>query len=68
MLKKFLSRKLLIAIITGVVDILILTGSVDPAVKPLVLQLITALGGLYIAIEGIADIISRIKSVLNPTP
>lgn len=64
MLKKFLSRKFIIIIITGITDVLIATGAIVPEVKNLLLQLITAVGSLYVIVEGIADIISRIKNKL----
>ena len=62
MFKKFLSRKLLTVFITGLADIAILTGNVDPEVKPLLTTLITSLGSLYVVVEGIRDIIIAIKN------
>lgn len=65
MLKKFLSRKLLIIIITGIADILIVGGTIPAEVKDLLLKLITAIGSLYVVVEGIRDIVIAIKNKLT---
>ena len=62
MLKKFLSRKLLVVIVTAITDILIVGGTVPMEVKDLLLKLITGLGTLYVAVEGIRDIVIAIKN------
>jgi len=64
MLQKFLSRKFLIIIITGITDVLIAMGAIPTEVKTLLLQLVTAVGSLYV-VEGIADIVSRIKKLVT---
>lgn len=61
MFKKFLSRKLLVIIATGIADFLIITGQVDPVFKTMLLKLITGLGALYVSVEGIRDIVIAIK-------
>lgn len=65
MLKKFLSRKLLVVIITAITDVLIVGGSIPAEVQDLLLKLVTGLGSLYVAVEGIRDIVIAIKNKLT---
>lgn len=65
MFKKFLSRKLLIICVTAIADILILGGSIPLEVKTLGAELITGLGALYVAVEGVRDIVIAIKNKLT---
>jgi len=58
-MKKYLSRKFLTAIATAAIDIMIASGTIPEATKPLLLQLVTAIGGGYIIIEGIIDAIKK---------
>lgn len=58
--KKFLSRKWLSLIGTIIVEILIATGNIPPEVKPLLMETIAIISGVYISAEGIADIVSRV--------
>jgi hypothetical protein len=66
MFKKFLSRKLLVVIITAITDILIVGGSIPAEVQDLLLKLVTGLGALYVAVEGVKDIVVAIKNKLTP--
>lgn len=61
-IKKWTSRKVLIVVLTAILDVLIAVGTITPDIKVLLLQLVTLLGSGYVVIEGIADIISRLKS------
>lgn len=65
MFKKFLSRKLLVIIATGIADLLIFTGVTAPELKDLLLVLITSLGSLYVLVEGIRDIVIAIKKTFD---
>ena len=65
MLKKFLSRKWITVIVTGIVDFMIATGQLPPETKELLLKLITALGVAYTSIEGVRDIIIALKNKLG---
>lgn len=60
-LKKWLSRKVIITILTAVCDVLIARGSMQVETKELLLKLISALGVIYVTAEGIADIVSRLR-------
>lgn len=62
MFKKFLSRKLITIFITGIADILILTGNAPAEIKELLAKLITLCGSLYVTVEGIRDIVIAIKN------
>lgn len=56
-MKKFVSRKFLIAIATAICDILIAASQIPAEIKPLLLKLITTAGGGYIIVEGIIDLL-----------
>jgi len=62
MFTKFLSRKFLIVIVTGICDILVASGQMTPELKTLILSLLTAIGSVYIIVEGIKDCISANKN------
>ena len=65
MFKKFLSRKLLVIIITAVTDVLIVGGTIPAEIQDLLLKLVTGLGSLYVAVEGVRDIVIAIKNKLT---
>jgi len=56
---KFISKKLLVVILTGIINILVLTGILKSDITPLVIALIDGLTGLYITIQGIIDAIKK---------
>ena len=61
MVSKFISRKLLVVLLTGILDMGIANGFLPAEVKPLLLQLITGLGGCYVLVQGIIDAIKQAK-------
>lgn len=58
----FLSKKLFVVILTGILDVLVASGQIDQATKELLLQLITSLGGAYVLVQGIIDSIKAKKN------
>lgn len=62
MFAKFISRKLIVALLTGIVDYLVATGQLSPELKELLITVITAIGGGYITVEGVKDIAVALKS------
>lgn len=56
---KFLSRKFLIVIATAICDVLIATGQIPAEVKDLLLKLVTTIGGGYIIVEGLIDLLKK---------
>jgi hypothetical protein len=58
-MKKFLSRKFLVAIATGISSILIATGNMPNEAKPLVIAVAGGIAGLYIAVEGLIDLLKK---------
>lgn len=54
---KFLSRKLLVLILTGILNMLVLTGTIHTAGNDLILQLFDGLAAVYVIIQGIIDAI-----------
>lgn len=58
---KWLSRKVIVTILTGIVEISIATGSIPAELKPLLMKLVAGAGTFYVLIEGLADVISRLK-------
>ncbi len=54
-LQKFFSRKWLVIILVPILDVLIALGQIPSELKPLIISLITALGGIYVIVEGIID-------------
>jgi len=61
MFKKFLSRKFLSAVVTGILDIAVATGYLPVEGKTLFIELVNGLAGLYITVEGIIDLIKKEK-------
>lgn len=60
-MSKYLSRKFLTIFAVGIADFGIANGSVPAEIKPLLLGLITGLGGVYVIVEGILDLVRKIK-------
>lgn len=58
---KWLSRKVILTLLTVVLEILVAQGTLSPEQKELLMKLIAGIFGGYITVEGIADIISRWK-------
>ena len=58
---KFLSRKWLSMLIGIAADILISRSVIPAEVKPLLIQLVTSLSGVYTIVEGIIDAIKKEK-------
>jgi len=58
-MKKYLSRKFLVVVIGGILDVMIANGQLPAELKPLVMSLVTSLAGLYVVVEGIIDVIKK---------
>ena len=58
---KFLSRKFLVIILTAIVEVLISTGTLPPETRVVLQKLLALLGLSYVGIEGLADIVSRLR-------
>ena len=58
---KFLSRKFLVIILTAIVEVFIATGSLPPETRVVLQKLLALLGLSYVGIEGLADIVSRLR-------
>jgi len=54
---KFLSRKWLTLIIVPLLDIAVANALITQEMKQLIIAVISGLGGLYISVEGIIDMI-----------
>ena len=52
---KWLSRKLLVVVLTGIINLLLATGYLHTDITALVLALIDGLAGLYVIVQGIID-------------
>lgn len=59
MIKKYLSRKFLTAVVTGILNIAVATGYLPAQGKELFIVLVNGLAGLYITIEGIIDLFKK---------
>jgi len=65
MFAKFFSRKLIVALLTGLVDYLVATGQMDPAMKAAAMNVITGIGGGYVALQAIIDMILAMRKQLS---
>ena len=59
MIKKFLSRKFLALIVTGILDVAVASGCLPVEGKTLFIALGNGLAGLYITVEGIIDLFKK---------
>jgi len=60
---KWLSRKVILALVALILEILVATGTIPVEQKELLMKLIAAIIGGYITVEGVADIVSRTKTL-----
>lgn len=58
-MKKFLSRKFLITVATGLINILVITGTIPTEATTPILALLNGIAGLYVIVEGIIDLIKK---------
>jgi hypothetical protein len=57
MIAKFMSRKLLVTIGTGLLNVLVLAGVIHPVGQNLIIGAVNALSGLYVIVQGVIDAI-----------
>jgi hypothetical protein len=59
MVAKFFSKKLLAFLLTSILDVLVAGGYIHTDLKPLLMQLLTAIGGVYIAAQAVIDTVKK---------
>lgn len=58
-MKKFLSRKFLITVATGLINLLVIVGTIPVEAKIPILALLNGIAGLYVIVEGIIDLLKK---------
>jgi len=59
---KFLSRKLIVVVVTGLLNVLVMTGTINSQAAENILKLIDMLAGCYVLVQGIIDGITVSKN------